>query len=67
MTKQQFKKRWESDDNGGGITFNDIAECAIEWGVSLSPRTRHIGSIRYLVLKAANTIDHEDFKPEVLV
>lgn len=28
MTKEQFKKRWESDDRGGGITFNDVADCA---------------------------------------
>lgn len=35
MTKQEFKVRWESDANGGGITFNDIANCAGSWGVSL--------------------------------
>ena len=25
MTKQEFKRRWESDDNGGGLLFSDIA------------------------------------------
>lgn len=29
MTKEEFKVRWESNENGGGITFNDIANCAI--------------------------------------
>ena len=63
MTKEEFKKRWESDENGGGITFGDIANCAIEWGISRRPKTRPIDKIRYLVLKAANTVDCEEFKP----
>ncbi len=32
-TKEEFKKMWESDENGGGITFDDIIECALEWGL----------------------------------
>lgn len=28
MTKEEFKTRWESNDEGGDITCNDIAECA---------------------------------------
>jgi hypothetical protein len=32
MTKQEFKERWESSPDGGGITFDDIAKCAKEWG-----------------------------------
>jgi hypothetical protein len=62
MTKDEFKKRWESNDNGGGITYEDIANCAVEWGVSRSPRTQEIGMIRYRVLKAAQTVDCEEFK-----
>ncbi len=27
MTKEEFKRRWESDENGGGITYEDIATC----------------------------------------
>lgn len=63
MTKDQFKARWESNASGGGITFGDIADCAKEWGISATPRTAHIGKIRYLVLKAANVTDAEDFNP----
>lgn len=63
MTKEEFKRRWESDDDGGGITFNDIAECAIAWHISSTPRIRPIDLIRYQVLKAANTNDAEDFAP----
>ena len=64
MTKEEFKKRWESDDSGGGITFDDIADAAKSWGVCSCPRIRPIDTIRYKVLLAANTNDAEDFKPE---
>lgn len=63
MTKAQFKKRWESAEDGGGITFDDIAECAKEWGVSFSPRTSDMGRVTYRVLKAAKVVDAEDFNP----
>lgn len=61
MTKNEFKERWESNDNGGGITFEDIAECAVAWGVCSTPRIHRIDVVRYLVLKAANTNDCEEF------
>lgn len=64
MTKQEFKKRWESNDNGGGITFNDIADCAIAWGISPAPKALPIDRVRYLVLRAAGTSDAEDYAPE---
>ena len=62
MTKNEFKTRWESDEDGGGITFEDIAECAIEWGIARTPRTMQIDRVRYLVLKAAGTDDADSFK-----
>lgn len=65
MTKQEFKKRWESSDDGGGITFDDIADCAVAWGISSRPRASHIGLLRYQVLKAAGTHDAEEFSPEL--
>jgi hypothetical protein len=61
MTKQEFKQRWESNDNGGGITFNDIAECAEAWGIARTPRIKQIDRVRYMVLKAAGTDDAEEF------
>ena len=32
MTPEEFKARWDSDEDGGGITYADIAACAIAWG-----------------------------------
>ena len=64
MTKEEFKTRWESNDEGGGITFEDIANCAVSWGISSHPRTEHIFDVRYRVLKAAGTNDAESFKPD---
>jgi hypothetical protein len=64
MTKEQFKARWEKDDNGGGITFNEVAECAKSWGITKLPMTMNISVVLYRVLKEANTNDAEDFQPE---
>lgn len=32
-TKEEFKKLWEADDEGSGITYDDIADCAKAWGL----------------------------------
>ena len=64
MTKEEFKTRWESNDNGGGISYDDIANCAVAWGISRTPRIRRIDVIRYQVLVAAGTVDAVEFKPE---
>jgi len=66
MTKEEFKARWESNDEGGGISFNDIADCAKAWGLFSTPKTSRIEWVRYLVLKSANTVDAEEFAPEEL-
>jgi len=63
MTKNEFKLRWESDDNGGGVTFNDIADCAEKWHLFSHPKTCQIDLVRYAVLKAANTVDAEEYNP----
>ena len=62
MTREQFKARWESDDDGGGITYDDIAECAIDWGLTQTPRTKQIDKVRKMVLEAAG-IKEEDDEP----
>jgi len=54
MTKEEFKKRWDSDESGGGITYDDIAECAIAWGICSKPRIHPIDLVRDKVLAAAN-------------
>ena len=64
MTKEEFKKRWESSYDGGGINLNDIADCAEAWGIASCPRTMPILLVRYLVLKAAGTNDCEDYEVE---
>lgn len=64
MTKEEFKKRWESDDRGGGITFDDIAECAKEWELFSNPKCHDIEIVRYAVLVEAKCEDTEDYKPE---
>ena len=64
MTKEEFKARWESNDEGGGICFDDIADCAKAWGLFSTPKTAHINVVRYRVLKAANTVDAESYTPE---
>ena len=66
MTKEEFKKRWESNDEGGGITFDDIAACAQEWGLYAAPKTAQIDMVRYKVLKTANTNDYQEFYPETI-
>ena len=65
MTKQEFKQRWESNDDGGGITFDDIAECAKAWCIASTPRIMQIDRVRYMVLKAAGTDDAEEFAPKM--
>lgn len=62
-TKEEFKKLWEANEYGSGITFNDIIECAVAWGISRDPRTRPLNEITYKVLKAAQVNDAEEYNP----
>ncbi len=64
MDKQKFKSRWESNDNGGGITFDHIAGCAISWGLYSKPKVHPMDAVRYSVLKAAGVNDVEDYNPD---
>lgn len=61
MTKTEFKSRWESNETGGGITWNDIAECAKAWGLFYNPRIADMYKVRLAVLKAAKTNDWEEY------
>lgn len=67
MTKNEFKRRWESGPDGDGITFEEVAACAKEWGLSGTPMIRPMAEIRYKVLKAAGTSDAEEWKPESIL
>lgn len=64
MTKEEFKTRWESNDTGGGVTFDDVAACAIRWGIFKSPKIADMDTVLYRVLKAADVSGAEDYNPE---
>jgi hypothetical protein len=57
MNKQEFKQRWESNEEGGGITYDDIAECAKAWGLVSNPRACSMDTVTKLVLKAAEVAE----------
>ena len=59
MTKDQFKELWESE-NGGGITWGDIAKCAVECGICKSPKTRQIAEVGNKVLLSAGLAPYWD-------
>jgi hypothetical protein len=61
MDKQEFKRRWESGDDGGGITLEAIASCYVEWGLGSTPRVQPPRAVIRAVLKAADTNDQEDW------
>lgn len=54
MTKEEFKRRWESDDVGGGITVDDCADCYVEWGLGTHPRCLPVKKVIAAVVKAAD-------------
>lgn len=53
LTKEDFKAKWDSDDEGGGITYEDIADCAKAWGLFQRPKTCPIDMVSNRVLLAA--------------
>lgn len=55
LSKEEFKKRWESDEDGGGITIQDIADCAVEWKIYPRPMARNMLTVIDAVCKAAGT------------
>lgn len=65
MTREEFKQKWEADEEGSGITFDDIADCAKEWGLFDKPKCCDINIVLYEVLKAAKCVDAEEFKPDI--
>lgn len=57
MTKEEFRLKWDGGEDGGGITWDDIAECAISWGLFSKPRTRRLDVVANAVTKAAGCKD----------
>ena len=62
MTKEEFKEKWEADERGSGITFDDIADRAKEWGLYKNPKCCPIEDVMYSVLKAADCKDADDYR-----
>ena len=60
MTKEEFKRKWELDE---GITFNDVADCAVKWNITATPRIHNINDILYLLLLEEEEKDETDYKP----
>lgn len=52
-SKAEFKKLWESDRSGGGITFEDVADCARDWGLYATPRIVQLDLVLEKVLLAS--------------
>jgi hypothetical protein len=53
MTKAEFAERWDSGDDGDGVTVDDVADCAKAWGLFATPRIHHIGTVLAAVVKAS--------------
>lgn len=53
MTKEEFKRRWEKDERGDGITNDECADCYVAWGLGSHPRCMEIDEIVKAVVKAA--------------
>lgn len=53
MTREEFKKRWESGEDGGGITFDEVAKCAKDWGLLANPLCHQIDKVVSMVCNAA--------------
>ncbi|MCL2710573.1 MAG: ATP-binding protein [Planctomycetaceae bacterium] len=51
ITKDEFIERWNSNDEGGGITFDDVAECAVRWGICSRPKIRPPHKVLNMVLR----------------
>lgn len=58
-TKEEFKRLWESDANGGGITMEDVADCAVDWGLYVRPKCCRMDYVLYDVCKAAGVSKSE--------
>ena len=57
MTKDEFRKRWDGSPDGGGITWDDIAECAVAWGLFSKPRIHSLDVVGNAVTVAAGCKD----------
>ena len=52
-TKSKFKKLWDANSKGSGITYDDIADCAKAWGLYVTPRIHPMDVVKEAVIKSA--------------
>lgn len=52
-TKEEFKRLWNSGADGGGITCDDVADCAEAWGLFRRPRCARMDDVIAAVVEAA--------------
>lgn len=57
MTKEEFAARWDSDDSGGGITFDEVADCAKSWGLFGQPKSMEIERVLKRVVESSGAKD----------
>ena len=62
MTRAEFREKWAADQ----ITWDDIANCAKEWGLFDKPRCAPLLNVRHLVLLAADVPHAEEYSPYYL-
>lgn len=63
MTKEEFKERWDSDEDAGGITNAEIADCYVAWGLGESPYSHfYLDYVVRQVTRAAGTAEWQDAK-----
>lgn len=65
MTKEEFRKRWDGSPDGGGITFDDIADCAVEWGIFSNPKIHRMDVVANAVTAIAGCKDVYPLEEEV--
>jgi hypothetical protein len=63
MTKAEFRQRWESGPDGGGITNDDCADCAKAWGLFDTPRIHELSKVVDAVVKAACVTEEKEYPP----
>ena len=58
MTREEFKKLWE--DPKSVVTFDQVAEVAVEWGLYKRPKLFPVNDILNAVLEEAGVSDYDE-------
>lgn len=67
MTKEEFRRRWDSGPDGGGITDDEVADCAKAWGLYDRPRCAQRDHVIMKVVKAAGCRDLPEEEEQMAV